>query len=380
MKLSNPFKIDFDTKRNYGLDILRAFAIFFVLNVHSANCFKPDSRTLRILTIFNLDGVMLFFVLSGFLIGGILIRQFEKDKVNFKMLFKFWIRRWFRTLPNYFLVLTILVILGYYYKTIVNFSAIKHYYYFMANFDTAIPSYLFPESWSLAVEEWFYLLIPIFIFILVALCRFKPKTSVLTVAVSVIVITTVIRYFRFLHMPGLVPTQIDDSFRKPVITRLDSLMFGVIGAFLAYYYLSAWKKYKKLLFFIGIILIYSNFLQYFGYFGVLYNSVFEYTVQSVGFLCLFPYVTELKTGKGVIYKIVTRTSIISYSLYLLNYSVVKYYILEYLDYHPFKNIPTSYLDTVNYFSFWLITVSLAILLYKYFEKPVMDLRDKVKFS
>src|ERR1700742_3796245 len=100
MKLTRLFKIDFDTKRNYGLDILRAFAILFVLNVHSANCFKPDSRALRVLTFFNLDGVMLFFVLSGFLIGGILIRQFEKERASAKMLFTFWIRRWFRTLPN----------------------------------------------------------------------------------------------------------------------------------------------------------------------------------------------------------------------------------------------------------------------------------------
>jgi len=376
MRQLNILKVDFDKKRNYGLDILRALAIFFVLNAHSAYFFTANSFLFKGLTFFNLDGVALFFVLSGFLIGGILIKAFDGQPTRFRTLFNFWIRRWFRTLPNYFLILTILVLLSLHYKTITTFSQVKSYYYFFANFKDALRDYLFPESWSLAVEEWFYLLIPVFIFLLVAAYRFKPKSSFLIVAVLIIVSVTAFRYYRLMHWPHITNAQIDSSFRKQVCTQLDSIMFGFIGAFLAHYYSNQWKKFKKTLFFLGIFLSYFSLLHYvFGYFGVIYYCVFIYTIQSIGFLCLFPLVTELKSGQGFVYRMVTRMSIISYSVYLINYSLVKYYMLGFLNRHFFNNLEDGYRIPVQYCSFWLITIVGSILLYKYFERPFMALRD-----
>lgn len=61
------FKIEIDSNRIFGLDILRAFAILFVIYKHAAN-YVPSSVK-SIYTIFSLDGVSIFFVLSGFLIG-----------------------------------------------------------------------------------------------------------------------------------------------------------------------------------------------------------------------------------------------------------------------------------------------------------------------
>jgi peptidoglycan/LPS O-acetylase OafA/YrhL len=378
LKPINIFRIDFDEKRNYGLDILRALAIFFVLNVHSAHFFKTDSYLFKILTTLNLDGVSLFFVLSGFLIGGILIKAYEKKDITFKTLFNFWIRRWFRTLPNYFLILTILLFLGFHYKTISDSYPFKNYYFFLANFKSALPDNLFPESWSLSIEEWFYLLVPLLIFILIAGYKFKPRVSFLAIAIIILVFSTCFRYYRLTHWPYITGEQIESSFRKQVITRLDSIMYGLIGAYLAFYHLSIWKKYRKPLFFIGIFILYLNFTQYiFGYFGLIYSLVFSYGLEALGFLCLFPYLTELKSGQGFIYKAITRTSIISYSLYLLNYSLVKIYIIGFLNRTLFKNIDQFYLAPVQYFSFWLITIVGAILLYKYFEKPFMTLRERI---
>ena len=67
------------TGRVYGLDILRAFAILFVVYGHG--CFilgKMVDPKWIVFPIF--DGVSLFFVLSGFLIGGILIRTLERHE------------------------------------------------------------------------------------------------------------------------------------------------------------------------------------------------------------------------------------------------------------------------------------------------------------
>lgn len=96
-------------KRIFGLDAVRTFAILLVLMSHSRFL---NHHFIELYRIGNLGylGVELFFVLSGFLIGQILITSFEKDS-SLKSLFDFWLKRWIRTLPNYYLFLIILTAL-----------------------------------------------------------------------------------------------------------------------------------------------------------------------------------------------------------------------------------------------------------------------------
>jgi len=85
-------------KRIIGLDSLRAIAILLVLMAHFVN--KLD--------FLGLYGVELFFSLSGFLIGGILYRSMASEHCwSFKHVKSFWVRRWWRTLPNYYLFLLV---------------------------------------------------------------------------------------------------------------------------------------------------------------------------------------------------------------------------------------------------------------------------------
>ena len=78
------FKIEIDSNRIFGLDILRAFAILFVIHMHAANYVPASVKS--IYTIFSLDGVSIFFVLSGFLIGKILIQLCNATKFDSKTL------------------------------------------------------------------------------------------------------------------------------------------------------------------------------------------------------------------------------------------------------------------------------------------------------
>lgn len=362
------------TPRNYGLDILRSLAIFFVLNIHSAQFFRKDVSLFNFLVFLNLDGVSLFFVLSGFLIGGILIRTFESERASFRLLLLFWKRRWFRTLPNYLLILTFLVFCGYFTGTIPENAPVKSYYFFTANFITPLPDYLFPEAWSLSVEEWFYIFIPTALFVLIRFAAVRTQYAVLTVSAIVIIFVT---FFRYYHIqPSLGYKQVDPFFRKQVITRLDSLMFGVIGAYVSFYHQTSWQKIRKGLLFIGVFLLYFPYVQRFtGVFGLTYVCVFSYTIQSVGFLCLFPMATSVKTGKGRVYHIVTIVSKLSYSLYLVNYSIVKGYLIPLLTHALPVIFDSSFKAVTNYLLFWTLTLSVGYLLYKYFEKPLMDLRN-----
>ncbi|RSK33924.1 acyltransferase family protein [Hymenobacter metallilatus] len=86
------------SNRVFGLDALRAFAICSVVLVHGAVWVSP-SFTFFHRYINRFDGVAIFFVLSGFLIGGILIRTMESRLACLHTLWDFWLRRWLRTLP-----------------------------------------------------------------------------------------------------------------------------------------------------------------------------------------------------------------------------------------------------------------------------------------
>src|ERR1041384_552442 len=173
--MRNFFRIDFNPNRVYGLDILRALAILFVIIGHGGYFLPPKAQTIN--SFFVFDGVSIFFVLSGFLIGGILIKNLENKTINKRLLLDFWIRRWFRTLPNYLFILVIVTALNVLFTDGFSINYIKRYFIFSQNLFYQHPSF-FPEAWSLSVEEWFYLLIPVIIFSSILFVKITAKHSV----------------------------------------------------------------------------------------------------------------------------------------------------------------------------------------------------------
>jgi peptidoglycan/LPS O-acetylase OafA/YrhL len=368
--------VEYDQNRIFGLDIVRAYAISIVLITHSVY-FLP-SWAISIVNLISMDGVSFFFVLSGFLIGGILIKTIESEGSTFKSLANFWLKRWFRTVPNYFLVFSVVYLFYSDFGRIL-IPSLKRYYIFSQNIYTVHPGY-FIEAWSLSVEEWFYLSIPVFIFLMLNIFRANLKTAVLVACITIIIFSTGFRVYRFLNLENYSPESFEMLFRMQVITRLDSLVYGVIGAYLYRYFHEKWTLYKIHLLIFGCIGLLVNKYIHVNTNPGLYFFVFNLSVNAIMILCLLPFFNNYKNGSGFFYRLITYISLISYSLYLTNLTLVQTFIIPFLDAHLFNWVMgENEMKMINLILFFTVTFILSTYLYNFVEKPIMKARRFIKF-
>jgi peptidoglycan/LPS O-acetylase OafA/YrhL len=157
----------------------------------------------------------------------------------------------------------------------------------------------------------------------------------------------------------------DVLFRKRVITRLDSIFIGVIGAWIYLYFNQHLFKFKYFYFILGLIVFYLNNFWVTNF----WKYTFYFTVNSFAILFLFPLIISLKKPSSWFVETVTYLSKISYSLYLLHFNAILYFILYF-----FKK------DKIYNMNAFVIYIGLSFLsahlLFKFVEKPFMDFRDK----
>ncbi|MES2058558.1 MAG: acyltransferase, partial [Pseudomonadota bacterium] len=150
--------------RDQNLDLLRAVAVLSVVLYHLLQWSPLDPPWLDRVAHYGAYGVDLFFILSGFLIGSIYWRE-ERDTGRVALM-RFLQRRWLRTIPPYLGAL-LLAWGSVWYARGEAFD--WHYLLFLQNYGSELPYFL--VSWSLCVEEHFYLVVPL----LMGLTRtFKP--------------------------------------------------------------------------------------------------------------------------------------------------------------------------------------------------------------
>jgi peptidoglycan/LPS O-acetylase OafA/YrhL len=147
------------------LDTLRGIAILLVVFFHGFNfpslMSRPmgPTRILETLALGGWTGVYLFFVLSGFLITGILLES--KPKPHYYR--RFYIRRALRILPAFYLLLLLLSVLprtGWFEGRHVGWPFLALSFFYLANItDFFGVQSQYAALWSLAVEEHFYLVL-----------------------------------------------------------------------------------------------------------------------------------------------------------------------------------------------------------------------------
>ena len=371
------------SKRLYGLDILRSVAILQVLLGHTM-LYIPQVVHPYIYP-FLLDGVGIFFVLSGFLIGGILIKTINKEVFNSRSLLRFWVNRWMRTLAPYYIVLILVYIVSLipgsaYDSSFIGLKTKISYLFFLQNFNWDSSGF-FGESWSLAVEEWFYLLVPLILFVLYWAYKQNQKKSVFATILVVIIVVPLFRLYKYIDLKEFADNQgiYYQLFRYQVLSRLDCIVYGILGSYLAYYHKNIWSKNKVLFLILGllVLVIYKSIdenlykIEYSSLYNLIYN-VFYFPIFSIGILLTIPFLSLMKSRANVLCKLFTYISLISYSLYLLHQNV-KHMIVESLSgYFGIDN------GLVKLVSVWVLTIFLSTLMYLYIEKPFMDMRKKIK--
>ena len=341
-----------------SLDGLRAVSIMLVIISHASINFweiYKDSlgKTASIIQVSLLAGhlgVTIFFVISGFLITTLLLReQMREQKIN---LFKFYFRRTFRIFPPYYVYLGVILLLAILGVVEIPLRKFISPFTYTTNYFPDVGWFL-AHSWSLSVEEQFYLLFPAFL-------MFLGRKRIVGGICLVIAAAPLFRLFYLLKNPMMDVTPIYFE------TIADSLASGCLLA-VTRDWLHTRKLYSILLqsnfsILTSVLLAFginwiSHFPKYYSkplYLGLLI------TVQNAGIVfCVDYFVTnsEGKAGRFLNAKPIVFIGTISYSLYLWQ--------------EPFL---TPLLDLPFIVKFLLIII-VAVISYYFVEKPSLKLRN-----
>ena len=360
--------------RVFGLDLLRAAAILSVVCAHSFVVLYPHLSVLNIFGHAGFYGVELFFVLSGFLIGQILIRQGLAlgQSANVAI---FYVRRWFRTLPLFGLLLLVNVWLEFQFREHrVGFAEALSHGFFLRNL-TSFQMSFFPESWSLAIEEWFYLLFPAVLYLGLRVWK-RFDGAFLWVALGFFAFSTGARM-----LAASDPAATWLAQRMVVIYRFDALMIGIFAAWLAIRYPERWEKHKVVWASVGsvlLLLMYATLYklergQLLSGADSYFARTFRFTFVSLGFALLLPWASRWKlTRENLASAAIRRIALWSYGLYLVHIPVFWIVTQSVL-----PNWEQSLLRGLCAFALLLGgAIVLSALLYRFFERPCTQLREK----
>ena len=339
-------------KRIDNLDWMRALAIIMVLIHHAAQWVPGKPQWLSALTGQGAHGVGLFFGLSGFLIGSLFFYEWKNNgHVEIK---HFYLRRLTRTLPPYYIML------------IVAYGAVWYmrgepfdwgYLIFAQNYYEKVPFFL--VSWSLAVEEHFYLILPV---LLTLLFRLVPsKKTRLTAILGFSFIPLIFRS---------VDPMIGDPFgysSTATHRNFDFMAFGVTGAYLYHYFPQLLPAVKKWM--LPLIIAVFTFLLILPWWpSALEVSLGKFGL-ALGFSAICTVSTHSKDLPGASHwltKMIARTS---YATYLTHALVLHVIVL-------FQKHVIGLPSLVSFSVMMAASIIAGWAFYEVFERPIMRWRDR----
>jgi peptidoglycan/LPS O-acetylase OafA/YrhL len=341
--------------RDVNLDRLRAAAIALVVIFHVTQMWPTYPERLARFTKLGAYGVDLFFVLSGWLVGGLFWK--EQSRRGTVDVTRFILRRVLRTVPCYLVAL--LLSWGAVRVTDPQRAAFDPaYLFFLQNYKPTMPYFL--VSWSLCIEEHFYLLMPV---AMMALCRFWPRL--------------IPKLWPLCLVPLLLRalahgTVVDVGTFGPAWTsthlRFEGLLAGVLAARMSrndgpgWHHLVRWSRMLVVPSLAATVALFFASPRFFYLVGL--------TLLAVGFLSLLISLVGAQSRGGPAHPLVKSIALGSYSAYLTHALMI----------HVARLVITRMSITstpLRLIVFATTIVGGAIAFYRLIERPSLSLRDRV---
>jgi peptidoglycan/LPS O-acetylase OafA/YrhL len=332
---------------------------------------SPVAHVIRRLGLLNWSGVDLFFVLSGFLLGGLLLDN--RAATNYFKVFYF--RRACRILPIYYLLLAAFVIsrsllhragspVAWFFEP---YLPAWPYFLFVQNIamglkETTGPNWL-GMTWSLAIEEQFYLVLPLLIFLV-------PRRALLYVVAALGLAAPVLRcvspgFHAFVNMPW----------------RADSLLAGVALSILVRsrrFMAEAESRRRQILILFSILLAGAVFMSIADFHAAAvdpYNHFWLAGLYAV-FILIAIIDADRPIGRVLKTPILAWVGTVSYGVYLYHEQVLGLLYGWLRGHQPYIN---TFADAGVTLLALALTFGVAALSYYSFERPILRYGHTVKY-
>ena len=355
------------TEKIKGFDGIRGVAVIFVVLTHLGvwtSLEKKGQLSHSMTTLVHGGaGVQAFFILSGFLITLLLIHEHEQySKISVK---NFIVRRTLRIFPLYILFLLIVTCLHIFGKNVTTWQSLYYAYLYIYNFvPKSVYTAFMGHTWSLAVEEHFYLVWPFLFYY-----AYPKYKNIILVLLVVFIMQAIVNQYYFLS----------GSLAKHYFIARWSFIGGypiALGCLMAILFKT--DKYKilksimsKPLFLFAGLMLYSNALYISYNFQNIYDVAINGDIRTVGMLCILMWI--LTNQNSIFIKILELKPLqyigkISYGIYM--------YQGLFLSTGPTRIIGQSWPPEQSVgLALLMITAPLS---YHYFEKPFLKLKGRFR--
>jgi peptidoglycan/LPS O-acetylase OafA/YrhL len=356
-----------DRERQPGLDLLRALAIIVVVIYHAGIMgFPVLGRIHR----WGWIGVDLFFVLSGYLIGGQLLAPLSRgQRIN---LARFFARRALRIMPAYFVILAIYIFL----PSWREYPEMYPWWKFLLSIQNIglHGGTAFSHAWSLAVEDQFYLTLPL---ILLFVNRWPRAAIILPCVILIggILLRTFLAYQHPSAESGVAFRDYQAWIYYPTWTRLDPLVFGVALAAIEKFRPQSWKRLTNLavwLWLPGLALIVFALWLGEGEYLEFSTVIWQFPLLAFGFAALLVCAQSDRLPlRRIRIPGAAFIASIAYSAYLVQKLVI-HAIGEFCDAHDVDLTSAPALIGVQ-----LCVYLAATILFLAIERPFLQLRHRI---
>jgi peptidoglycan/LPS O-acetylase OafA/YrhL len=381
------FSLDLLDNRFPALHGLRVLAILAVVQIHVTSILTRDFKlplddSLNKTSSAIFFGMDLFFFLSGFLIGTIILRSL--DTVGTQRVRRFYLRRVFRTFPAYYAVLALLAL-----TTTLTPEQHRHLpleIFYLTNYGPLTrENFVMLWGWSLALEEQFYLSVPLLFFLL---SRLKSDRGRVVFLAALWLSALAIRFVVFFSHASWTDNALNYALYYKTHTRFDTLVAGIL---LALVYLrwrvpiATWLEapfHRALvalpsLACLGVLMSPTMF----GEREELVVHVFAWgTLTSIMY---FGWILLLLSSEGLVARalsapIFRTVATLGYGIYLVHIPICDHLVApaaKYLVKLQHVSVELVWLGAVT--SLFLLALVASYVLHVVIEKPALWVRDRV---